>query len=450
MLHDAKRRKHVRMIAWRASRTEVRLAPSFPLANESAPMIFLKAPHAHRILLLALAMPWSVVAGEPVPVVAAQAVTDMRQAVESAWQHSLGARAAGAQREASIARREAAASWTPEPPALTLSQRSDRLNRNDGMREFEAELEVPLGMPGPRSAAVALAEAESSALDAGLGLARLKLAGEVREAVWSLLLARNELQANERRVAEAEVLAADVERRVGAGDLARVDANGARGAVLQARAALAEATARVQREQRLYTALTGLPHPPADTETGATSQDIDRHPALQGSRRAADVARARLHQASTATRDAPELVLGVTRERDESRARYANTTTLGVRIPFGSETRNRPRISAANAELVEAEIATLRERERMLAEAEAAHDALRQAQRIETLAAERARLAADTRQLLARAFELGEVDLPARLRAENEHFDAGLALGRARLEAGRAVSRLQQAWGLLP
>ena len=75
---------------------------------------------------------------------------------------------------------------------------------------------------------------------------------------------------------------------------------------------------------------------------------------------------------------------------------------------------------------------------------------LEQARRIEQLAAERARLAADTQQLLAKAFRLGEIDLPTRLRTENDRFDAELALGRARLEAGRAISRLQQAYGLLP
>jgi len=68
----------------------------------------------------------------------------------------------------------------------------------------------------------------------------------------------------------------------------------------------------------------------------------------------------------------------------------------------------------------------------------------------EQFSAERARFAADSLHLLEKAFRLGQIDLPTRLRAENESFDADLALSRARLETGRARSRHQQAYGLLP
>lgn len=403
------------------------------------------------ILLLGLAACCSVSAQQASPVAIAGAPTlTMRHVVDAAWQRSADGRAADARRDETAARRGAAASWTPEPPSLTLSQRSDRFHRNDGMREVEAELEVPLWMPGTRAAASALADAEGGALEAGLTLARLKLAGEVREAVWSLRLAQNDLEANRRRVAEAEALAADVQRRVKAGDLARIDANSAQGSLQQARAAQAETQARLLREQRLYTALTGLPQLPADHEADTAAAGLDSHPGLISKRRTAELARARLHQASTTTRDAPELILGVTRERGEFGERYANTTTIGVRVPFGTDARNRPQIAAANAELVEAETGAALEHDRLLAELDAARDELEQARRVEALTVERARLAADTRQLLAKSFSLGQIDLPTRLRAENEHFDAELALSRARLEAGRAASRLQQAYGLLP
>ncbi|NMG75176.1 TolC family protein [Aromatoleum diolicum] len=403
------------------------------------------------ILLLGLAASCSASAQQTNPVAIADgpAVT-FRHAVDVAWQRSADGHAADARRDEADARRDAAASWMPEPPSLTLSQRNDRFHRNDGMREVEAELEVPLWMPGTRAAAAALADAEGGALEADLTLARLKLAGEVREAVWSLRLAQNDLEANRRRVAETEALAADVQRRVAAGDLARIDANSAQGAVQQARAAQAEAQTRLLREQRLYTALTGLSQPPADQEADAAAAELDNHPGLIGKRRAAELARARLHQASTATRDAPELILGVTRERGDSAERYANTTTIGVRIPFGTDARNRPQISAANAQLIAAEATAAIEREHLLAGLDAARDELEQTRRVEAFAVERARLAADTRQLLAKSFSLGQIDLPSRLRAENEHFDAELALSRARLEAGRAASRLQQAYGLLP
>ncbi|MCM2312996.1 MAG: TolC family protein [Steroidobacteraceae bacterium] len=401
-------------------------------------------------MLLAIAISSSLAAQQPDSRPGGDGSVTLRSVVAAAWQRSAASRATEARRELADARRNAAGGWMAAPPSLTLVHSSDRLNRNDGMREVEAELEVPLRTPGVRAAGAATAEAEAAALEGDLASARLRVAAEVREAVWSLRLARNELDANERRVAQVEALAADVERRVRAGDLARVDTNSAQAAVLVAKAALAEVAARVRREQGLYEALTGVAQVPADTEPAPTTGDLDAHPALIATRGTADLARARLHEASTATRDNPELILGMKRERGDFGERYANTTSVGVRVPFGSEARNRPLIGAANAELIEAETTTTLQRERLNAEVEAARAEVEQAKQGETFAADRARLAADSRQLLVKAFELGQIDLPARLRAENEAFDADLALGRARLESGRAASRLKQAYGLLP
>lgn len=414
------------------------------------------SPHARRALralaltaLTATQMAALVVA-QPARAQNTDGPATLRTAVEAAWQLNGLPQLEEARREEALARHDAAASWTPEPPSLGLSHRSDRLNRDVGQRELEVELDVPLWLPGARGAALAVVNAESGTQQAELAEARLKLAGEVREALWSLQLARNEVEAGQRRVADAEALAADVERRVQAGDLARVDANAAQAAVQLARAELAAAEAAAQREQRRFKALTGLADAPEGSESPATAPATDAHPELQASLRRAELARQRLHEAATVTRDAPELTLGITRERGEAGERYTNTTMIGIRIPFGTDARNRPQITAANAKRIEAESGAAVARERLLAEADTARDELELARRAEGFAAERARLAADTRQLLAKAFTLGQIDLPTRLRAETEHYDAELALGRARLESGRAASRLNQAYGLLP
>ena len=404
------------------------------------------------ILLLSLAAAVPVTA--PLAAAPAAAMADapaFADAVEAAWRRSVGGQGAEARREEQAARRAAAGSWTPEPPSVKLAHQSDRLARNRGARELEVELEIPLWMPGTRAAATALADAEGHDLDARLRLARLDLAGEVRDAVWSLRLAESELEAALRRVADAQRFGEDVERRVAAGELARIDANQALGLLHQARSAEEEARVALLRMRQRYAALTGLDRAPDEIEPEPPSLPApDADPRLETLQRQVWAARARLAQAGVERRDAPELTLAVTRERGDFEERYATTTTVGVRIPFGTDARNRPRITAAGAELAEAE-ATLRlERERIEAEHDAARAELDQARRVEHLASERARLAADTRQLLARAFDLGEIDLPARLRAESEAFDAELALSRARLQAGRARSRLNQAYGLLP
>jgi cobalt-zinc-cadmium efflux system outer membrane protein len=138
------------------------------------------------------------------------------------------------------------------------------------------------------------------------------------------------------------------------------------------------------------------------------------------------------------------------RERGAFGESYANSVMVGIKLPFATDARNRPRVTAANAELIETDAALILDRQKLAAEIEGAAVELDQAREIEVLAAERFRLAADTQTLFAKAFTLGELDLPARLRGENERFDAERALTRARIEAGRAISRLNQARGLLP
>ncbi len=390
---------------------------------------------------------------QPATVPAASAAGDvsLRQAFEAAFERSAPGRAFEARQAEHRARRDAAGSLTPEPPSLAFLHRSDRINSGRGAREDEAELAVPLWMPGTRAAASAVAQAEAQAFEAELLLNRLKIAAEVREAAWSVRLAGNELQAATRRVSEAQALSADVQRRMKAGDLARTDANQAQAAVQQARSLQAESEARMLRARRAYTALTGLAQAPVHTEpVPETWPAIEAHPQWVSALRAVDAARSRLQQVTRDTRDAPELSLTLTRERGDSNERYVTTTGIGVRVPFGTDARNQPRITGANAALIELQATVNLERDHLQAEIEAARSEFQQAQTVEQLSAERARLAADTQQLLAKAFSLGDIDLPTRLRAENERFDADLALGRARLEAGRAASRLLQAYGLLP
>ena len=124
--------------------------------------------------------------------------------------------------------------------------------------------------------------------------------------------------------------------------------------------------------------------------------------------------------------------------------------TIGVRIPFGSESRNRAKVGLARAEALEAEEQLRLERERLLADLEAA-DARVQAARKQFAAAEkRARLAGESRGFFEKSFRMGETDLPTRLRIELEAVEAEKQASRARIDLAAAISALRQALGLLP
>ncbi len=375
----------------------------------------------------------------------------LRDAVERAWLRQPAYQAGAARREEFAAKREAAQALFPEPPTLSVGNRNDRLNRNDGAREWEAEIALPLWLPGEQRRQGAIALAEREQYDSGLAAAKLKIAGEVRDAVWQARLADNELALARRKVAEAAALAADVERRVRAGDLARVDLNQAQAAERLARSILAEAEFKRFRAMQGLDLLTGLAALPGGEETlSPDAASIDDHPLLAPLQRAVATAQARLDQAAKNRRDNPELELGARRERSSFGDTYANSLQVRFRLPFATDARNQPRIAAANAELIEAQAALGLERTRLAAEIEGSRRELSQARELLVLSESRSALAADTQQLLAKAFALGELDLVARLRAENDRFEAELNFSRAKLEVARAVSRLNQARGVVP
>lgn len=375
----------------------------------------------------------------------------LHDAFEQAWARQPAAQAQAYRGSEFSARVDAADALAPAPPSLLLRERSDRLNNNAGAIELEAELAVPLWLPGQRDRESALASAEQAQFRDGLASAKLKLAGEVREAYWQARAAEGDFAAAARRLDDSVALAADVERRYRAGDLARTDFNLARGSELGARGAATDAEVRTMRATQAFSALTGMNAMPRDGEDLALQPPpLAEHPALRQLDRSADTADARLRLAADITRDNPEFTLGYRRDRASSADLYANSVALGIRIPFATDARNRPRVAAANADFIEARTAHARERDRLEAELLASQRELLQVRAALALAEERRRLAAENDQLLGKAFALGEIDLATRLRISAERYAADADAVRSRLEVGRAISRLNQAFGVLP
>ena len=381
----------------------------------------------------------------------AYAQDTLREAVERAWARQPAARAQAARAEEFAAKRNAAESLFPEPPSLSVGNRTDRLNRNVGVREWEVGIALPLWLPGEQGRLSAIVNAERDQYDTGLTAAKLKIAGDVRDAYWQAHLTENELALARRKAQEAAVLAADVERRVKAGDLARVDLNQAQAAERLSRAALTEAEVKDFKARQAFAVLTGMGTLPAAEESIAPAGSaLDDHPVLAPLQRAVVTTQAKLRQATQSLRNNPELELGIQRERGLFDEPYSNSVIARFKLPFATDARNKPRIAAANAELIEAQAVYGIERARVAAEVEATRRELEQARTVVQLTEARFTLAADTQRLLAKAFALGELDLISRLRAENERFEAELNFTRARHEAARAISRLNQALGVLP
>lgn len=391
-------------------------------------------------------------------------VTTLKQAYEAAWSRQPEAQSRAARHDAAIAHRQSANSWTVEPPSLELSIKTDRLQQNQGSREDGAGLTFPLWLPGERTRTGALADAEIRAGASRLRAAQLRSAASARESYWLWQRARGEHELALLRLDNAHKLGADVARRVRAGDLARSDQHQADGAVASADAALAEAVAALATASHQLRALTGItpaskanaaassvvvsePLPDGSAETAAAQT---RHPVLAELFDRLELARRSADLASVQTRGNPELSLALTRSRGQGGEPYQQSLTLGLRVPFGSESRSRTKLSGAQAELIEVEGQLGLEQSRVLAELDSARVRLDSVKAQLKAAEKRAQLARESRSLFQKSYQLGETDLPTRLRIELEAVEAERQATRTRIDLAAAVSALRQALGLLP
>lgn len=392
------------------------------------------------IVWLALAAAWPVRAGS------------LAEALEQAWSRHPQSTALAARQAEAKARGDLAASLTPGPPVLSISNHSDRFDSNRGQREWEAEVAVPLWLPGQRSAHQAQARSAAAEVDARNQELRLQIAGELREAWWQLAAARQASDLAARRTETARTLEADVRRRFQAGELPRVDANLAQGEFLAAQAEELEARSALLAAEQAWNRLTGIAAPAMlDEEPPADAPgDSEAHPQLVAAAASVQAARDKLRVAEATRSDAPELALRLVRERGDFSERYANQIGIGFTMPLSSGPRVRQETASALADLMHAESLLSTIRQRLQLDADRARDELAVAERQLDMARQRRMLAADTLQLAQKSFALGEADLATLLRARAGAQDVEGAYSRSQLARSAAQSRLHQALGVLP
>lgn len=380
----------------------------------------------------------------------AWADTTLREALDKAWERAVQARVAESRRAEADASRTVANSWFPEPPSIGLSEKSGRFDSNRGAREREIELALPLWLPGQRAAREAFAARDAADAEAALAAARLALAGELRSAVWSLAAAKSEVDIAAERLATAETLEADVMRRQKAGDLARTDLLLAQEETLAAKAALAEVRTRERQALGRLRVLTGLDSMPSAIEEAEPPATAGSHPRLAFAQAAVERARADVQVTREDRRNPPELFIGVAQTRDDFSVPSYNSVRLGIRVPFGTEARNAPKLAVTNSTLIKAEADLRQTMAEIETEQSAAQAALGNAQAAYQATQLRAALADERLSLQKKAFSLGELGLSEFMRIRAAANESRLELLRAQYALGAARAQLNQAKGILP
>jgi outer membrane protein, heavy metal efflux system len=389
----------------------------------------------------------------PLPSAPTAALASLRSAVESAWLRATSSREADADRRQGEADKAASIRPWAAPPALELSHRDDRWQSNAGRRETEVGVAWPLWLPGQRAAQGAVADAAASRAEAAARVARLKIAGQVREAAWQLIAEQAEASELEEQATLLARLHQDVERRVQAGDLARTDALAARAEWLAARARLAAVAQRLELARIRWQDLTGLPAV-LDQVTTAEPQDSPQsaptHPELDLALHDVEHARQLLQLVRRSQRDAPELKVGLRQDVSGGVEGTHNSLTVGIRVPFGTRDRNQPLEVSASTRLDIASSSEQRLRQRIQADIAAARAEVQATAQQLAMELERSSLLRERATLIDRSFRAGETALADFLRALDAAARAASAVVRQEVALELARSRVQQASGILP
>lgn len=376
----------------------------------------------------------------------------LAEALEQAWARHPQASALAARVDEARARADLAAGLTPGPAAVSLGHLSDNFGSGRGKQEWEVELATPLWLPGQKAAHADEAASVRNEVDARRAALRLELAGELRSAWWALAAARQAGDLAQRRLGQARTLENDVLRRYRAGDLARVDANQARGETLAAQAESRQAETAIRQAELSWRSLTGMAAPNLLEREALSSKlsPVTEHPRLAALATTARVANMRLKVAQTNRRAAPELALRVLRERGDAGTPYDNAVGIKLTIPFSSGPRLASDQAAARAEASQAEAEQQLIGQRLALDLAQARFDLDSAQQQTAWAQTRRELTADTLALAEKSFALGESDLTALLRARAAAFEAEALHNRALTAHGQALSQLKQALGEMP
>jgi len=338
------------------------------------------------------------------------------------------------------------------PPVVS----ADLLTRSQGAIEEETSVSAGIRWPGEGKAVRTYAGRVGDAAQSGLDAARLRIAGEVRDAWWSLATARAAVAVDREQVGIATTNARQVARLVGAGEQSRRDLLLAQAEASTAESRLAQAEADLARAEAVYTALAGPPPENLPPEVQAQATDLENSPALRAALDRAALADARATSLFYGARVRLEGTIGVRRERggvgdpNVPTEPFRNALLVGVRVPLGRNQTAVAEAAAARSEALGAAAEANRTRIRLAAEQRAAQTRLDAAARALERAQTRRDALAEALSLTERGRAEGEIGFIEALRARQALSEAERDLAAAKVARFAAISSFNQAMGILP
>lgn len=345
-----------------------------------------------------------------------------------------------------------AGSWLGDKPSFNMVYKTDQLTEQEGYRELEAALDLPMWNPGQRKALKALSDSIRTQAGSDERLLTWEVSSQVFEYAWTLKLAEQETTLAKALWESTQKLENDIQKRVEAGELPRTDALMAQQRTTQLQdiyeqAMLSEVQARTA--WKMYTGMEQLPEDLMDLQPPETAP-IEQHPQLENSDLAVQSAQANSRSEQQMTQGNPSLILYARRDRDFSFEPYDNALGIGFSLPFATSPHGAGKIAEAEMQLTEA-MANQAEIHRNLALLqEQSRQELESAKRRLKLAEQQYKIAEARVQLTQRAFELGETEVFLLLEARDEGARAADHLDRSRIAYHQSISRYNLSLGVIP
>jgi cobalt-zinc-cadmium efflux system outer membrane protein len=337
-------------------------------------------------------------------------------------------------------------------PRIVVRYQSDRPWDNVKLREKELGVELPLWRLGERRAAASLGTAALDGSTAAAIALRHQVIGMLRNSLWDIERATNELAIARDAAGIAGELQAAIDGRYSTGEIPLSDTLLFRSTVMEREAAVIEAEALLVDAERAYQSLTGLNLKPAEFAEPLTAREDfdDSHPLLRLADSEVQRARADVELTRRSSKGSPTLTIGPVDQQDAFSNYSARSINVSLSMPFGG----RAHATTATAESSWTATRAEADRRQLLRELdlehhEALHTLLVVEESLE-LARQRAELATRSFSMSERAFAEGEISVLELLRAEEIVLATHREVAGLEVERQRSIAQINQAIGVWP
>lgn len=284
---------------------------------------------------------------------------------------------------------------------------------NNGTREFEATVELPLWNWGQQQISMAVATKANELNTRHFARIKLKVAGLIRAALWKIKLADIRYEQSVANLEISKKLLEKVALRVSLGDLPQFDLLLAQSNHLEKKSTVVQLEAEVMHARKSYFTLTQMQQMPAHfEETQSVLTTIPTtHPELEFFQAQIQRLEAELAWVKSSGSGQPTLTVGAKSEQGSRDENTSESIILGISVPFGGEAHLAPEIAAIKVELTNVLVArehVYRNLERELHEAE--HEIIVTREELK-IAAELKVIALEQLKMAQFGFAEGEINL---------------------------------------